>query len=332
MYRLHADRREQLAEAYAGDIVAVVGLRSAQTGATYGSKERPLSLEHIAVYQPVITLALEPRNADEGKTLDEALERFTAEDPTLSTSVDEASGHRDVSGMGELHLDILQERIRREYGIAPRAGNPQVVLRETIRKTASAQAEFDRELGKERHYGNVSVRVSPRERGSGNQVAFGSFLRDTSRVWPKIWPKALLDATRQGVADALQSGALTAYPVQDVEVEIIGLVGREGISSPPGHHMAAGQALRDALAAASPVALEPVMAVEIAVPESHLGPALSLFSAGSGKVTDISERAGQKVLRGLAPMRQLFGFSTSLRSATQGRAGLVMKFEKFDMP
>jgi elongation factor G len=332
MYRLHADRREQLAEAYAGDIVAVVGLRSAQTGETYGSRERPLLLEPIAVYQPVITLALEPRNADEGKVLDEALERFVAEDPTLTVSLDEACGHRYVSGMGELHLDVLQERIRREYGIAPRAGNPQVVLRETIRKTANAQAEFDRELGKERHYGNVSVCVRPRARGSGNHIFFGSFLGEPSRVWPKVWSTNLLDATRQGVADALQSGALTAYPVQDVEVEITGLAGREGVSSPPGYHMAAGQALRDALAVALPAALEPVMAVEISVPENYLGPVLSLFGTCGGKVEELFERAGRKIMQGLAPMRQLFGFSTSLRSVTQGRAGLVMKFEKFDVP
>ncbi|MDR2696284.1 MAG: elongation factor G, partial [Deltaproteobacteria bacterium] len=333
IYRLHADRREQLAAAHAGDIVAVVGLRSAQTGETYGGRERPLLLEPIAAYQPVITLALEPRNADEGAALDEALERFATEDPTLTVSLDEASGHRYVSGMGELHLDVLRERIRREYGIAPRAGNPQVVLRETIRRTASAQAEFDRELGKERHYGNVRVCVRPRERGSGNHIFFGAFLREPpSRAWPKIWPQSLLDAAQQGIADALQSGALTAYPVQDVEVEISALVGREGVSSPPGHHMAAGQALRDALAAASPVALEPVMAVEISVPENHLGPALSLFGSCGGKVEELFERAGRKILRGLAPMRQLFGFSTSLRSATQGRAGLVMRFAAFDAP
>ena len=332
IYRLHADRREQLTVAHAGDIVAVVGLRSAQTGETYGSRERPLLLEPIAAYQPVITLALEPRNADEGAALDAALARFAAEDPTLTVSLDEASGHRYVSGMGELHLDVLQERIRREYGIAPRAGNPQVVLRETIRKTASAQAEFDRELGKERHYGNVSVCVRPRERGSGNHIFFGAFLREPSRAWPKIWPKSLLGAAQQGIADALQSGALTAYPVQDVEVEITSLVGREGVSSPPGQHMAAGQALRDALAAASPVALEPVMAVEISVPENHLGPTLSLFGSCGGKVEELFERAGRKIMRGLAPMRQLFGFSTALRSATQGRAGLVMQFATFDVP
>ncbi len=332
IYRLHADRREQIPEASAGDIVAVVGLRSAQTGETYGARQREVLLEPIAVYQPVITLALEARNADESKILDEALTRFSAEDPTLSVGLDEASGHRYVSGMGELHLDVLLERVCREYGIAPRAGNPQVVLRETIRRPASAQGEFDRELGKERHYGNVSVHVGPRERGAGNRICFGSFLNEPSKAWPKVWSKALLDATEQGLADCLQSGALTAYPVQDVDVEVTSLIGREGLSSPAGHHMAAGIALRDALAAASPVALEPIMAVEISVPETYLGPALSLFGACGGKVENLGERAGQKLMQGLAPMRQLFGFSTSLRSATQGRAGLVMKFEKFDIP
>lgn len=332
IHRLHADRREQINEASAGDIVAVVGLRSARTGDTYGTREHGLLLEAIAAYQPVITLALEARNADESAVLDEALARFCAEDPTLSVSLDEASGHRDVSGMGELHLDVLLERIRREYGIAPRTGNPQVVLRETVRGSACVQAEFDRELGKERHYGNVSVRVSPRARGSGNRIGFASFVREPSRVWPRIWPKALLEATEQGLADCLQSGALTAYPVQDVEVEVTGLAGREGLSSPVGHHMAAGRALREALAAASPVALEPVMAVEISVPESSLGSALSLFGACAGKVEGLFERGGQKVMQGLAPMSRLFGFATSLRSATQGRAGLVVKFEKFDLP
>jgi elongation factor G len=163
-------------------------------------------------------------------------------------------------------------------------------------------------------------------------VRFGPFLNSPSRSWPKIWPKALLEATEQGLGDCLQSGVLTAYPVQDVDVEVTDLIGREGLSSPAGHHMAAGMALREALAAASPVALEPVMDVEISVPENFFGPALSLFGSRNGKVESIAERGGQKIVQGLAPMRLLFGFSTALRSATQGRAGLVMTFRKFDVP
>lgn len=330
IYRMHADRREQIPSASAGDIVAVVGLRSAHTGETYGDRSRPLLLEAIEAYQPVITLALEPRNADEGKTLDEALARFTTEDPTLTVELDEGSGHRMVSGMGELHLDVLLERIRREYGIAPRAGRPQVVRRETIRREADAEAEFDRELGKEQHYGCVALHAAPRSRGAGNAVRLGDFYPTDPREAARLWPKAWVDAAVQGVTDALQSGAITGYPLQDVDVTITGLKRRDNTSSAPGYHMAAGAALRRALADADPVALEPVMAVEIVVPEAHLGAAISLFGACGGKVENLLDRAGQKVMQGLAPLRQMFGFSTSLRSATQGRAGLVMKFEKFD--
>lgn len=336
IYRMHADRREQLTESGAGDIVAVVGLRSAHTGETYADRQRPLLLEAIHTYQPVITLALEPRNADEGATLDEALARFTAEDPTLTVTLDEGSGHRMVSGMGELHLDVLLERIKREYGVSPRAGHPQVVRRETIHRTAAAESEFDRELGKEHHYGKVALSVSPLPRGTGNAVTFGDFLppaalTDAREAAKAGWPKALLDAVKQGIDDALQSGAQTGYPVQDVEVCVTALGKREGQSTPPGYHMAAGAAVREALAEASPLVLEPIMAVEINVPEANLGSAISLFGTCGGRVENLLDHAGQKVMQGMAPLSKLFGFSTSLRSATQGRAGLVMKFEKFDV-
>ena len=172
LYRLHADRREQVDAAKAGDIVAVIGLRSARTGDTVGAPGSKLLLESIEAYQPVISLAIEPRNADEGKALDEALDRFSLEDPTLTVAIDEGSGHRIVSGMGELHLDVILERIRREYGIAPRVGQPQVIRRETPKRTASATGIFDRELGKETHIGEVALSIAPRERGSGNQIRF----------------------------------------------------------------------------------------------------------------------------------------------------------------
>ncbi|MEG2171920.1 MAG: elongation factor G [Desulfovibrionaceae bacterium] len=330
IYRMHADRREQIPSASAGDIVALVGLRSALTGATYGAREHPVLLEPIAAYEPVITLALEPRNADEGSVLDEALTRFTTEDPTLFVRTEEGSGHRMVSGMGELHLDVLLERIKREYAISPRAGQPQVVCRETVLKTAEHTGIFDRELGKEHHFGSVSLSVAPQKRGTGNTVLLGTFVPVDPKEKAKLWPQVWLDAAVQGAQDCLQSGILNGYPVQDVRVCITGMERREGLSSPAGYHMAAGIALREALAAAQPVNLEPLMWVEISVPESFLGPAISLFSACSGKVENLSDQTGQKIVQGLAPMRQLFGFSTSLRSVTQGRAGLIMKFERFD--
>ncbi|MBO5489878.1 MAG: elongation factor G [Desulfovibrio sp.] len=330
--RLHADRREQIEEARAGDIVAVVGLRSAHTGETYTARARQLTLESIAAYAPVLTLALEPRNADEGKVLDEALARYAEEDPTLHVQMDAETGARTVSGMGELHLDVLQERMRREYGISPRAGNPQVVLRETVRREAEAEAEFDRDLGKEHHQGRVSLRVAPLPRGRGNSVTTGDFLPDDAAEARKLLPPAFLEAALEGVRDALQCGDLTGYPVEDVAVTLTGVERREGLTTVPGCRMAASQALRKALAAAAPVALEPVMRVEITVPEDFLGAAISLFTSCNGKVDDMEDHNGRKALRGTAPLRRLFGFSTSLRSATQGRAGLVMTFDRFDQP
>lgn len=329
IYRLHADHREQLKSASAGDIVAVVGLRSAHTGETY-AKEIDVRLEAIESYAPVITLALEPRNADEGKVLDEALARYTEEDPTLLSHFDEETGMRTISGMGELHLDVTLERMRREYHISPRVGAPEVIMRETITGTGEGDCVFDRELGKVQHFGHVSVSVAPRPRGAGNTVKPGSFLPEDKIAAAKIIQKELLTAALEGATDALQSGDLTGYPVVDVAVTITGIERRDGVASEPGCRMAAAQALKQALAAASPVILEPVMNVTISCPEAELGSAISLFGTLGGKIDEMEDNSGQKVVHGTASLRKLFGFSTKLRSATQGRAGLVMSFSRFD--
>lgn len=329
IYRLHADHREQLKSASAGDIVAVVGLRSAHTGETY-AKGIDVRLEAIESYAPVITLALEPRNADEGKVLDEALARYTEEDPTLLSHFDEETGMRTISGMGELHLDVTLERMRREYHISPRVGAPEVIMRETITGTGEGDCVFDRELGKVQHFGHVSVSVAPRPRGAGNTVKPGSFLPEDKIAAAKVIQKELLDAALEGATDALQSGDLTGYPVVDVAVTITGIERRDGVASEPGCRMAAAQALKQALAAASPVILEPVMNVTISCPEAELGSAISLFGTLGGKIDEMEDNSGQKVVHGTASLRKLFGFSTKLRSATQGRAGLVMSFSRFD--
>lgn len=329
IYRLHADHREQLKSASAGDIVAVVGLRSAHTGETY-AKGIDVRLEAIESYAPVITLALEPRNADEGKVLDEALARYTEEDPTLLFHFDEETGMRTISGMGELHLDVTLERMRREYHISPRVGAPEVIMRETITGTGEGDCVFDRELGKVQHFGHVSVSVAPRPRGAGNTVKPGSFLPEDKIAAAKVIQKELLAAALEGATDALQSGDLTGYPVVDVAVTITGIERRDGVASEPGCRMAAAQALKQALAAASPVILEPVMNVTISCPEAELGSAISLFGTLGGKIDEMEDNSGQKVVHGTASLRKLFGFSTKLRSATQGRAGLVMSFSRFD--
>ncbi len=341
IFRLHADHREQLDEAYAGDIVAVIGLKDATTGTTYASKEAPYLLESIEGYAPVINLAIEPRNADESSTLDDALLRYTTEDPTLTTHLDEGSGHRILSGMGELHLDVILERMRREYNINPRVGHPQVVCRESIQQSAEAEAEFDRELGKEHHYGLVRLSVAPLPRGTGNSVTFGNHFPEQILSNAKEASKfglalTWLEAAKQGAEDALQSGALFGYPMQDVQITIEYMQKKEGLSSAPGYHMAAGMALREALQAAAPVLLEPIMDVEINVPDAHLGAAMALFQTCGGRVENLGHKGvenadgGQKIMQGLAPLSKLFGFSTALRSATQGRAGLILQFKHFD--
>lgn len=326
LYRLHADRREQLTEARAGDIAAVIGLRSARTGDTIAAPGGELLLESIASCQPVISLALEPRNADDGKTLDEALARFMTEDPTLTVSQDEGSGHRILSGMGELHLDVVLERIKREYRISPRVGRPRVIRRETPARAAEAEESFDRELGKERHQGRVALALSPRQRGEGNRIRFAPAMTEAA---PPL-PDALRQAVIAGVENALQSSPLSGCPVQDADVEIRAVPRSEGLTTPVGAHMAAGMAVRAALDLAGVTSLEPIMRVELSLPEACLGAAISLFGARGGKVEHIEDRAGLKIVRGLAPLSRLFGFSTDLRSATQGRAGLAMTFERFD--
>lgn len=332
LYRLHADRREQLDELCAGDIAAVVGLADARTGDTYCQKGHIASLESIAAYAPVITLALEPRNADEGKILDDALNRYLQEDPTLKLVIDEDSGMRMLSGMGELHLEVLLERLGREYKIQPRAGQPQVVLRETVSANASARVNFDKELGKEHHQGEVEIEISARPRNSGNKVETGAFLPENQTEARKLLPPAFLQAVLDGINDSLQSGPLGGWPVVDVDVVITDIKKEDGVTTVPGLRMAAAHAFRDAFLKASPVNLEPLMDVEISTPEDYLGQALALLQQNGGKIEDLRDNAGSKQILAIAPLRRLFGFSTRLRSATQGRAGFFLTFRTFDLP
>lgn len=324
LYRLHADRRENLEQAFAGDIVAVQGPKEARTGDTLVGREPLVSLEPLRSWRPVISLAFEPRNSEEGDRLDAALETFAAEDPTLVLEMNESTGQRIVSGMGELHLEVLAERMRREWNIAPRLGNPQVVCRESIKRPAEAVGEFDRELGGQAHYGQARVAVSPKERNSGISVSFAP------DAYPEgEWSKPLLDAVRQGIQDGCYSGP-SGYAVEDIDVRVTALAKKQGLATVPGMHMAAHHALRQALEKAGTLILEPVMKVEISVPESFLGAVIALLGTRGARVEGIDDKGGQKQIHALAPMRGLFGFATSLRSASQGRAGLVMQFLHFD--
>ncbi len=322
LFRMHAGRKEKADHAFAGEIVAVAGMKYARTGDTLCDPEAPLILEHIDAYKPVISLALEPRNSAEADKLEEVLQKMLLEDPTLDARRDEGTDQLIVSGMGELHLEVVLDRIRREYGVDPRAGRPQVVYQETVRGPGAGSGEFDRELGDVRHQGWVAVSVEPRARDKGRDVVFGF----ETTGWPADWIQAVAD----GVEDSLQSGVLKGYPVADVRVTVTEMR-REAQSSAVGYRMAVAGAVKQALAAADPVLLEPIMRVEIGVPEEFVGDVIGLLGAKGAKIDNMFDRAGQKVVQALTPLRQLFGFSTDLRSSTQGRAGLVMQFARFDV-
>lgn len=327
LFRMDADQQEQLAEASSGDIIAVLGLRSARTGDTVAAPGLDILLENLEEVKPVISMALEPRNAEEGKTLDEALARYSAEDPTIGVSQDEGSGDRIISGMGELHLDVVMERMRREYGISPRAGQPQVVARETVRAEAEGHGLFDRELGTVHHIGEVTLTMAPAGRDKGNTIALADALAHPADPREAV-PRALVDEVLQGISDSLLSGPQTGYPVQDVIVTVTA-IRKEGATA-AGCRMAAATAVRDAMEKARPTVLEPIMSVEIVAPEEALGASISLFQNCGGKVEELGERGGMRYLSGMAPMRKLFGFSTALRSATQGRAGFTLRFRHYD--
>jgi elongation factor G len=323
IFHLHADQKEPLPKAGPGEIVALAGMKLPRTGDTLADKAHPILLESISQYKPVLSMALEPRNAEELDKLKEALDRLLLEDPTLTCAHDEDTGQMILSGMGELHLDVVLERMRRESGLSPRAGKPQVVCQETITRQARGEAEFHRELGGQAHYGKVTLTVSPlpRERVSEVHIPLD----------PKVWPKAWLEAVREGLSDGLNSGPLQGYPVQDVSVRVEELGRVDGQSSAVGYRMAAAQALKNALRDAAPALLEPIMFLEIGVPGDFVGDVIGLLGSKAAKIENLFDRGGQKVVQALTPLRSLFGFSTELRSATQGRAGMVMKFARFDI-
>jgi elongation factor G len=321
IFVLHANHREKTEQALAGQIVALAGLKDARTGDTLCFREDPLILEKISEYSPVISLALEPRNSEQEEKLVFAVEKLLQEDPTLFFEKNSETDQIILSGMGELHLDVVLHRIRREYSVDFRAGNPQVVYQETISKAAGAEFEYARELGEEFHRGFVSLEAEAAPRGRGNRI-----IMETD---PDKWPEAWIEAIYNGIEDGLQAGELKGYPLTDVVVRVKGISSGDG-SDPVGFRLAAFQALKQAVSRADPVLLEPLMMVEISTPDDFVGECVSLLTSKGGMIENMYDHHGQKIIRSLTPLSRMFGFSTNLRSATQGRAGLTMKFERFD--
>jgi len=320
--RMHANKRERVDQAQAGDIVAVMGLKTAMTGDTITDPEHPIQLESIAGFEPVISVAVEPHTSAEQEKVIDTLEKLAVEDPTFRFAINEDTGQTIISGMGELHLDVLVHRLRREFGLELNVGRPQVVYRETVTREAEAQGRFDRVLGGTPHFAVVGLRVSPLKRRSNFRYYDGL---DTDLV-----PEPCRKAVAEAVQDAAASGPIMGYPVIDAAVTLISAEYREGVSSEPDFRVAAGQAFQEACRQAEPVLLEPLFQVEATAPEEFLGEVITDLNTRGGKIDNIAARRALRVVTAVVPLSKLFGYATALRSASQGRGTFSMQFSHFD--
>nr|WP_321404679.1 elongation factor G [uncultured Desulfobacter sp.] len=320
--RMHANKRERLDEASAGDIVGIVGLKNSGTGDTLCSSEHPVLLEKMEYALPVISIAIEPKTHADQEKLDDVLDKFMIEDPTLKVSKDDETGQTILSGMGELHLEIIISRMVKEFNTSVNVGKPQVVYREIVTAPATGQAVFDREIQGKSHFANVTVELNPLGRGSG--VTFKSLVPED-----KIPPQYIANI-ETGIRESLEGGFLKGYPIVDVEIVLVDGFSEEGKTSELGFGVCAAMAVKEALKNAKMGLLEPIMDVEVFVPDVNMGDAIADLNARGGRVESITPKTGIQVIKSVVPLSKMFGYSTALRSATQGRGTFTMQFKSFD--
>jgi len=318
LLRMHADKRSNLEEVAAGEIAAV-GLKTAATGDTLTDMDHPLLLEPMTFPDPVMQMSIEPESTKDDKALEEALAEMISEDPTLRVATDEESGQMLVRGMGELHLEIIVDRLQREKRVRVRTGRPQVSYRESVSGRGEAESSFDREIQGRRHLGYTRLAVS---RGPAG-VTF-AFAHALSAI-----PEEYMEAVRVGVRGSTGAGPLAGFPVDSVKVEILEMRHAEGESTAIGYSSAASAAVRDALRAASPVLLEPVMKLDIICPPDYVGEVIGDIGARRGRVSAMDPRGETSAIEARVPLAELFGYTTSLRSLTQGRAGYTMQLLEY---
>ncbi|MBR9985278.1 MAG: elongation factor G [Desulfosarcina sp.] len=319
---MHANKRERVDTVGPGAIVGVVGLKDSSTGETLCQQEHPVLLEKMDFYEPVISVAVEPKTHSDQEKLQQVLEKFMAEDPTLRVREDEDTGQTILSGMGELHLEIITSRMQREFNTRVNVGKPQVVYRETIESAATGTAIFDKEVAGSRHYGKIALRLEPLSRGEGK--------RFESRLADEQLAPGLVKAAEKGVMESLESGILMGYPVVDVRAVLTGAGTRETNGSELAFTVAASMAVREALSQGNSFLLDPIMAVEVIVPEDFMGEVIGDLNARGGKIESIQPKLGAQTIKATVPLAKMFGYSTSLRSATQGRGTFSMQFSRFD--
>ena len=320
--RMHANKREEMEEAYAGDIAATVGLKSTKTGHTLCDPENPIVLEKITFPEPVISLRIEPKTKADQEKLAISLKKLAEEDPTFKVKTDLETGETIISGMGELHLEILTDRLKREFKVDANVGKPQVAYKETIKEKAEAEGKYIRQSGGRGQYGHVWLKVEPLKRGEG--------FKFIDEIKGGIIPKEFIPAVEKGVKEALQKGVLAGYPIVDLAVTLYDGSFHEVDSSDLAFKIAGAIALQEACKKAKPVLLEPIMKLEVVVPEKFFGDIIGDLSSRRGKIEETKDRAGQKVILAKVPLAEMFGYATTLRSQTEGRGTFTMEFDHYE--
>ncbi|MDD5581867.1 MAG: elongation factor G [Candidatus Marinimicrobia bacterium] len=322
IFRMHANKREDLNEAFAGDIVAVVGLKDTQTGHTLCDKVKPIILEEMIFPDPVISVSIEPSSKTDQDALYKGLLKLTDEDPTFQVRTNEETGQTVIWGMGELHLEIIVDRLKREFKVNAHVGKPQVAYKETITKTVEVDKKFVRQTGGKGQYGHVVIRMSPNEKGKGYEFV--------NKIVGGVIPKEFIPAVDKGIKEALQNGILAGYPLVDVKVELIFGSYHEVDSSEIAFKIAGSLAAQEAAKKAGPIILEPMMTVEVIVPDEYLGDVMGDLTSRRGQIKGMMPRNDAQVLTAYVPLAEMFGYATDLRSITQGRAVFTMDFDHYD--
>ena len=319
--RLHANNREDVDMVYSGEIAAAVGLKDTFTGHTLCDPNRPVILESIVFPEPVISVAIEPKTKADQEKMGIALQKLAEEDPTFRVRSDEETAQTLIAGMGELHLDIIIDRMKREFKVEANVGKPQVAYKETIKKTAEAEGKYIRQSGGRGQYGHCWLRVAPREAGAGFEFK--------DAVKGGVIPREYIPAIKKGVQEALDRGVIAGYPVIDIEVAVYDGTYHEVDSSEAAFKIAGSIALQDAVKRAQPIILEPVMKIEVITPEQFMGDVIGDLNAKRGQIQEMRDRVGVKVIDATVPLAEMFGYATSLRSMSQGRASYSMEFSHY---
>ncbi len=322
LLKMHANKRERVNEAGAGNIVAVVGLKHTTTGDTLCDESHPIVLETIDFYEPVISQAIEAKTPQDQDKLTTALAKLVDEDPTLKVKYEDETAQTIISGMGELHLEVVTDRLIREFHTNVNVGKPKVVYRETIGRKVEIERVFRKDLGDKKHFGHVILILEPAERGTG--------LRLVNDIDDEAIPEGFYPVIEEGITDAALSGCISGYPVTDVTVRLKGGSFIEGESTELGYRIAASTAFNDGCSDAEPVLLEPVMRVDIITPSEFMGDVIGNINSRRGEVENINPKGPISEIKAKVPLKQMFGYSTDLRSATQGRATFSMQFLKYD--